>query len=183
MAGRLFVVSGPSGSGKSSIVKELLDQLDLDFSVSATTRLPRPGERHGDHYNFVSRRDFERMIEDDEFFEWAIYNERFYGTPRKPIEAALAAGRDVLLDIDPQGARQVRDKRPDAVMIFIAPPSLEELERRLRRRGDTSDEEIEDRLAIAESEMEQASEIFDHIVVNDEFAPTVEAVTRLVTAS
>ncbi len=179
MTGRLFVVSGPSGSGKSSIVKELLEQLDLDFSVSATTRLPRPGERHGDHYNFVSRRDFELMIEDDEFFEWAIYNSRFYGTPRKPIEAALAAGRDVLLDIDPQGARQVRDKRPDAVMVFIAPPSLEELERRLRRRGDTSDEEIEDRLAIAESEMEQAPEIFDHIVVNEDLASAVEAVTRL----
>ncbi len=183
MAGRLFVVSGPSGSGKSSIVKELLEQLDLDFSVSATTRLPRPGERHGDHYNFVSRRDFEAMIEDDEFFEWAIYNNRFYGTPGTPIEAALAAGRDVLLDIDPQGARQVRDKRPDAVMVFIAPPSIDELERRLRRRGDTSDEEIEDRLAIARSEMEQAPEIFDHIVVNDEFQSAVEAVTRLVTGS
>ncbi len=180
MAGRLFVVSGPSGSGKSSIVKELLEHLDLDFSVSATTRLPRPGERHGDHYNFVSRRDFERMIEDDELFEWAIYNNRFYGTPRKPIEAALAAGRDVLLDIDPQGARQVRDKRPDAVMVFIAPPSIEELERRLRRRGDTSDEEIEDRLAIAETEMEQAPEIFDQIVVNEDLASAVEAVTRLV---
>jgi guanylate kinase len=182
VAGRLFVVSGPSGSGKSSIVGILLERLDVDFSVSATTRLPRPGERHGDHYNFVSRRDFEAMIEGDEFFEWARYNNRFYGTPRQPIEAALDEGRDILLDIDPQGARQVREKRPDAVMVFIAPPSLGELERRLRRRGDTSDDEIDDRLAIAESEIEQAPGLFDHIVVNDDLETAVDEVVRLVTA-
>ena len=182
MAGRLLVVSGPSGTGKSSIVNELLEQLGIEFSVSATTRLPRPGERHGVHYNFVSRRDFESMIEDDELLEWAEYNNRFYGTPAAPVEEALADGRDILLDIEIQGVRQVRDKKPDAITYFIAPPSLEELERRLRRRGDTSDEDIEDRLEIARSQMEQAEELFDHVVVNDNLEHAIEEMLRLVTS-
>jgi len=182
VAGRLLVVSGPSGTGKSSIVNELLEQLGIEFSVSATTRLPRPGERHGVHYNFVSRRDFESMIEDDELLEWAEYNNRFYGTPAAPVEEALADGRDILLDIEIQGVRQVRDKKPDAITYFIAPPSLEELERRLRRRGDTSDEDIEDRLEIARSQMEQAEELFDHVVVNDNLEHAIEEMLRLVTS-
>lgn len=181
MAGRLLVVAGPSGSGKSSVVKELLDRLDVDFSVSVTTRLPRPGEVHGEHYDFISRRDFEQMIEDDELLEWALYNNRYYGTPAAPIEEALTADRDILLEIDIQGARQVRDKMPEAVMFFIAPPSLEELERRLRRRGDTSEEDIEDRLEIAESEVAEAPELFDHVVVNDTLEQAVEDMLGLVT--
>ena len=181
MAGRLLVVSGPSGTGKSSIVKELLEQLGIEFSVSATTRLPRPGERHGVHYNFVSRRDFESMIEDDELLEWAEYNNRFYGTPAAPVEEALADGRDILLDIEIQGVRQVREKKPDAITYFIAPPSLEELERRLRRRGDTSEEDIEDRLEIARSQMEEAEDLFDHILVNDNLEQAIEEMLRLVT--
>jgi len=181
VAGRLLVVSGPSGTGKSSIVKELLEQLGIEFSVSATTRLPRPGERHGVHYNFVSRRDFESMIEDDELLEWAEYNNRFYGTPAAPVEEALADGRDILLDIEIQGVRQVREKKPDAITYFIAPPSLEELERRLRRRGDTSEEDIEDRLEIARSQMEEAEDLFDHILVNDNLEQAIEEMLRLVT--
>ncbi|HEY7468526.1 MAG TPA: guanylate kinase [Acidimicrobiia bacterium] len=181
MAGRLLVVSGPSGSGKSSIVKELLDRLGLEFSVSATTRLPRPGERHGDHYNFVSRRDFESMIENGDLLEWAQYNNRFYGTPAAPVEAALADDSDVLLEIEIQGARQVREKKPDAEMFFIAPPSLEELAKRLRRRGDTTDEDIEDRLRIAESEIAEAPTLFDHIVVNENLDQAVAEMVELIT--
>ena len=182
MAGRLLVVSGPSGSGKSSIVRELLDRLDVEFSVSVTTRLPRPGERHGDHYNFVSRRDFEAMIENGELLEWAIYNNRFYGTPAAPIEQAVAEGRDILLEIEIQGARQVREQRPDAVMFFVAPPSMDELERRLRRRGDTSEEDIEDRLEIAEQEMQEAPILFDHVIVNDDLDRAIEDMVGLITA-
>lgn len=175
-------MSGPSGSGKSSIVRELLDRLDVEFSVSVTTRLPRPGERHGDHYNFVSRRDFEAMIENGELLEWAIYNNRFYGTPAAPIEQAVAEGRDILLEIEIQGARQVREQRPDAVMFFVAPPSMDELERRLRRRGDTSEEDIEDRLEIAEQEMQEAPILFDHVIVNDDLDRAIEDIVGLITA-
>ena len=182
MAGRLIVVSGPSGSGKSSIVRELLDRLDVEFSVSATTRLPRPGERHGDHYDFVSRRDFETMIEKGELLEWAQYNNRFYGTPAAPIEAAIADGRDILLEIEIQGARQIREHRPDALMFFVAPPSMDELENRLRRRGDTSEEDIEDRLEIARSEMEESPSLFDHVVVNENLDQAVEEMVGLITA-
>ncbi len=181
MAGRLLVVSGPSGSGKSSIVRELLDRLDIEFSVSATTRLPRPGERHGDHYDFVSLRDFESMIENGELIEWAQYNNRYYGTPAAPIEAAIDEGRDILLEIEIQGARQIREQRPDALMFFVAPPSMEELDSRLRRRGDTSDEDIEDRLEIARSEMEESSSLFDHIVVNEDLDSAVEQMVGLIT--
>jgi guanylate kinase len=181
-APRLLVVSGPSGSGKSSIVRELIERLGIEFSVSATTRLPRPGERHGVHYNFVSRRDFEKMIEDDELLEWAIYNNRYYGTPQTPIEETLDDQRDILLEIEIQGARQVRERKPEAIMYFIAPPSLEELERRLRRRGDTSDEDIEDRLEIAKSELAEAPELFDHIVVNDNLDQAISELEGLITA-
>lgn len=181
MAGRLLVVSGPSGSGKSSIVRELIDRLGIEFSVSATTRLPRPGERHGIHYNFISRREFEAMIENDELLEWAVYNNRYYGTPVAPIEETLADRRDIVLEIEIQGARQVRERKPEAIMYFIAPPSIEELERRLRRRGDTSDDDIEDRLEIAESEMAEAPELFDHIVVNDHLDQAIAELEGLIT--
>jgi guanylate kinase len=160
----------------------LLDRLDVEFSVSVTTRLPRPGERHGDHYNFVSRRDFEAMIGNGELLEWAIYNNRFYGTPAAPIEQAVAEGRDILLEIEIQGARQVREQRPDAVMFFVAPPSMDELERRLRRRGDTSEEDIEDRLEIAEQEMQEAPILFDHVIVNDDLDRAIEDIVGLITA-
>jgi len=175
-------VSGPSGSGKSSIVRKLLDRLDVDFSVSVTTRLPRPGERHGDHYTFVSRRDFDAMVENGELLEWAIYNNRYYGTPAAQIEQAVAGGRDILLEIEIQGARQIREQRPDAVMFFVAPPSMDELERRLRRRGDTSEEDIEDRLEIAELEMQEAPTLFDYVVVNEDLEQAIEDIVGLITA-
>jgi guanylate kinase len=183
VSGRLLVVSGPSGSGKSSIVNELLERLDLQFSVSVTTRLPRPGERHGVHYTFISRKDFEAMIDAGELLEWAQYNNRFYGTPSAPVAEANAAGLDVLLEIEIQGARQVREKRPDAVMFFVSPPSIEELERRLVRRGDTSAADIEDRLEVAEIEIAEAPGLFDHIVVNDHLARAVAEIEALITGS
>jgi len=121
------------------------------------------------------------MIEDDELLEWAIYNNRYYGTPQALIEETLADQRDILLEIEIQGARQVRERKPEAIMYFIAPPSLEELERRLRRRGDTSDEDIEDRLEIAKSETAEAPDLFDHIVVNDNLDQAISELERLIT--
>jgi guanylate kinase len=181
-AGRLFVVSGPSGSGKSSLITELLANTDIDFSVSATTRPPRPGELDGTHYRFVSRARFDEMIENGELLEWAEYNHHMYGTPVSPITEANARGRDVLLDIEIQGARQVKESRPAAIMIFIAAPSIEELERRLTNRGDTSSEDIDDRLAIASQQLAEAGELFDHIVVNDDFDTAVKELLTLITA-
>jgi guanylate kinase len=122
------------------------------------------------------------MIENGELLEWAIYNNRYYGTPLAPIEETLADQRDILLEIEIQGARQVRDRMPEAVMFFIAPPDLEELERRLRRRGDTSEEDIEDRLEIARAEMAEAPELFDHIIVNDNLEQAIAELEALITA-
>ncbi len=121
------------------------------------------------------------MIENDELLEWAIYNNRYYGTPQALIEETLVDQRDILLEIEIQGARQVRERKPEAIMYFIAPPSLEELERRLRRRGDTSDEDIEDRLEIAKSEMAEAPDLFDHIVVNDNLDQAISELEGLIT--
>ena len=129
----------------------------------------------------MSEREFDVMAKDGDFLEWARYNNRFYGTPVQPVDAAIRDGKDVLLEIETQGARQVREHRPDAEMFFITPPSLEELERRLRRRGDTSTEDIEERLGIAGDEMAEASELFDHIVINDDLGKAVEEILELIT--
>lgn len=177
----MFVVSGPSGSGKSTLIAELLDRVDIDYSVSATTRLPRAGEINGKHYLFVSLLTFKEMIDSDALLESAEYNNHFYGTPSAPILAANQAGRSVLLEIELQGAKQVRERREDAVMIFISPPSMEVLEHRLRSRGDTDDEDIADRLEIAATEMAAASSIFDHLVVNDVRDRAVEELVGLIT--
>lgn len=183
MAGRLIVVSGPSGSGKSSIVRRLLDELDLEFSVSATTREPRPGEADGVHYHFVSESDFEALIEEDLLLEWAVYNGNYYGTLAEPVRVANQEGRDVLLEIEIQGARQVRAHRPDALMFFVAAPSLEALKERLSGRGDTSVSDIDERLGIAESEMAEAPELFDHIVLNDVLEGATEQIANLISRS
>ncbi len=181
MNGRLVVISGPSGSGKSTITRRLIEQVNIQFSVSATTRDPRPDETHASHYLFVSDDDFQDMIDSGKFLEWAVYNGNCYGTPAAPIESANAEGRDVLLDIEIQGARQVKTHRPDALLIFIAPPSLEEMERRLRLRGDTSDEDIAERLTIARTQLEEAPALFDHIVMNKDLDVAVSEVVKLVT--
>lgn len=183
MTGKLFVLSGPSGSGKSTIIARILENIDIDFSVSATTRPPRPGEIDGVHYWFVDREGFEEMIDTGSLLEWAEYNSNLYGTPAGPILDANSRGRDVLLDIEIQGARQVKENRPTAIMIFVAPPSIDELERRLRYRGDTSENDIAARLAIAADQIAVAAELFDFVVINDDLDAAVAHVTSLITGA
>ena len=172
--GRTFVVSGPSGVGKSTVLKALLEsRKNLYFSVSATTRDPRPGELDGIHYHFMDVESFRKWIAMDQFLEYAEYVGNFYGTPKKFVDDAMEAGKDVILDIEIQGAIQVCSKRPDTVRIFIAPPSWAELERRLTERGTDSPEKIQKRLLRAKVEL-QAAENYDYLVVND----TVEQAVR-----
>jgi guanylate kinase len=166
--GNIYIISGPSGTGKSTVLKEVFAQREnYYFSISATTRSPRPGERDGVEYFFIAKERFQEMIENDEFLEYAQYVENSYGTPRKPIEDKVQSGYDVIMDIEVQGAKQVKEKLPEAISIFIAPPSLEELERRLRGRSTETEETILERLETAKREIEQSTN-YDHIVVNDE---------------
>ena len=165
--GRLYVFTGPSGAGKGTVLHRLLDEVPgLSLSVSATTRVPRPGEQDGVHYYFISKQAFEQKIAENAFLEYAEYVDNYYGTPERPVEEQLAAGRDVILEIEVQGAMQVHRKRPDAVMVFLAPPSLEELDARLHGRGTESEEKIRQRLETARRELEYQRN-FAHIVVND----------------
>lgn len=154
--------------------------MDFEFSVSATTRKPRPGEVDGVDYMFVSKDEFEDLIGEGRLIEWAVYNHNYYGTPADPIDDALRRGVNVLLDIEIQGARQIRQARPDALMIFIEPPSLEELERRLRARGDTSEEDIADRVGVASSQMAEAETLFDHSIVNEDLQRATREVADLI---
>lgn len=183
LTGRIIVMSGPSGSGKTSIIRRLLDRIDIFFSVSATTRSPRRGETQGIDYDFVTTEEFEEMIASDALLEWAIYSGNHYGTPSGPVEMEIASGKDVLLDIEIDGARQVRAQRPDALMIFVSPPSAEVLSQRLRSRGDTSSQDIARRLKIAESQLEEAPGLFDHIVVNDVLDRATSEVANLIVGS
>jgi guanylate kinase len=167
--GRLIVVSGPSGAGKSSLIREALEVVpELAYSVSATTRPVRPGEVDGEHYVFLSREDFERWIEEGRFLEWAPYSGNLYGTLEQKVEELLDAGCSVILEIELQGARQVRQKRPDAVMVFVRAPSLEETRRRLSGRATETAEAMEARLATAVGEVAARDE-FDYEVVNGEW--------------
>ena len=164
--GKLFVISGASGVGKSTVLKKVMaGRNDLSFSVSATTRQARPGEVDGEHYYFVSQEKFQQMIAENAFLEYDKHAANYYGTPAFQVEEKLQKG-SVILDIEPAGAKIVKEKRPDAVLIFIMPPSQEELERRLRGRGDTSEDQIGMRLERAVWEMNQRS-WYDHTVVND----------------
>ena len=169
MRGRLIVVSGPSGAGKSSLIREALAAVpELAYSVSATTRPARPGEVDGEHYVFLSREEFERWIEEGRFLEWAPYSGNLYGTLEEKAQEMLDAGRSVILEIELQGARQVRQKRPDAVMVFVRAPSLEETRRRLSGRATETAEAMETRLATAVGEVAARDE-FDYEVVNGEW--------------
>ena len=177
--GKLFVVSGCSGVGKSTVLaKVIAAREDLRFSVSATTREIREGEQEGVSYYYVSKETFQDMIQKGEFLEYDDHMDNYYGTPLGQLEEKLQKG-DVILDIEPNGAFRVRAARPDAVLIFIAPPSLEELERRLRGRGDTSEEQIVLRLGRCRWELEQSKK-YDHIVINDQVDTCVDAILNII---
>ena len=180
--GRLFVISGASGVGKSTVLSEVMAaRTDLRFSVSATTRAPRPGEQDGVNYYFVTKAKFQEMIQQDAFVEYDAHMDNFYGTPKAQLEEKLKDG-SVILDIEPNGAFAVRKTRPDAVLIFIAPPSLEELEKRLRSRGDTSQDQIRLRLDRAGWEMEQSKQ-YDYIVVNDQVQTCAQKILHIIAKS
>lgn len=181
--GQIIVISGPSGSGKTSIVEKLLKRNpELCRSISATTRKPRRGERDGLDYHFLSKEEFERGIERGEFAEWAIYNDNYYGTPRRQLEEALRERKSILLVIEVQGAAQIRRLYPDALLIFVLPPSLRALRERLKRRG-ADPEEIERRVEIAMREI-SSIDIYDYAVVNEEgrLEEAVEAIETIISA-
>lgn len=165
--GSLFIITGPSGTGKGTLLRQVMQTLDrLYFSVSATTRAPRPGEKDGVHYHFLSRERFEELVARDRFLEYARYAENYYGTPLDPVLEQMEQGRDVILEIELQGALQVMARMPEAVTVFIAPPSFAELESRLRGRGTETEEVIRTRLELARKEC-AAVDAFRYVVVND----------------
>jgi len=177
--GKLFVISGASGVGKSTVLSQVMQRNpSLRFSVSATTRPPRPGEVEGQSYYFVDHDRFQQMIRENAFVEYDEHMGNFYGTPKFQLEEKLEKG-SVLLDIEPVGALNVKAQCPDAVLIFIAPPSAEELERRLRGRGDTSEEQIRIRQERVRWEMEQSKK-YDHIVINDQVEACVEKILAII---
>ncbi len=177
--GKLFVISGASGVGKSTVLAQVMEiRKDLLFSVSATTRQPRPGEKEAVSYYFVSKEAFRDMIDREAFVEYDAHMDNYYGTPKAQLEEKLTRG-NVILDIEPNGAFQVRKARPDAVLIFVAPPSLEELEARLRSRGDTSEEQIALRLARVQWEMEQG-EKYDYYVINDRVEACADKILKII---
>lgn len=173
------MIAGPGGVGKSTIVSELRKRIPVHFSVSATTRPARPGEIDGFHYRFVDDETFRRLIRSGELLEWAEFNDNLYGTPKDAVEAALEEGRDVLLEIEVQGARQVREAMPEAIMIFVAPPSMATLRARLEARADTSEADIAAKLRIAEAELAAAPELFDHVVTNDDVGRAVDEIVEI----
>ncbi len=178
----LVVISGPSGAGKTTIIKAVLSRRkDLIFSVSCTTRPRRPGEVHGKDYFFITEQEFRKMIERDEFIEWAEVHGHLYGTPRKFIDKAFKEGKSVLLDIDVQGAMKVMETFSDGVFIFVAPPSMEDLEKRLRKRGTESDEDIKRRLEDAKWEL-GFMERFEYLIINDDLDDAIDKLNSIITA-
>ena len=182
MNGKLIVISGASGCGKSTVLKEVMSRLpNLHFSVSATTRAQRSGEVDGVNYYFVDHEKFRSMIDRQELLEYAEYVGNYYGTPEAPLNQALADGNDIILDIEVQGALNVRKRRPDAILIYMMAPSFEELKRRLYGRGDTAPEVVEERLNRAKWEFSQAPQ-YDYLVINDRIENAVNEIISIITA-
>lgn len=180
--GKTFIICGPSGVGKGTVVARLLaEDPSLYFSVSATTRSPRPGEEDGKHYHFLSREQFQQWIDEDAFLEHAEFVSNRYGTPKLYVDQAMEQGRDVILDIEIQGAEQVHTKRPEAVRIYIAPPSWEELERRLTGRGTEDADKVRSRLARGREEFAAARD-FDYFVINDTVDQAVAEIRAILCA-
>src|SRR6476469_7203095 len=183
MRGTLYIVAAPSGAGKSSLVNACLARdPGIALSISFTSRAPRPGERHAEHYHFVSVDEFQRMVAAGDFFEHALVHGDWKGTARRSVEPQLAAGKDVLLEIDWQGARQVRAKVPDAISVFILPPSRAALDERMRKRGQDSEDVMRQRLEAARDEMSHYGE-FDFLIVNEDFDTAVREMCAIFTAS
>lgn len=181
--GGVFIISGPSGSGKDTVLAELFrNRPDLLFSISSVTRPMRSGEREGEKYNFISREKFEYMIDNDMLLEHNVFVGNYYGTPREPVERAVAEGKDIIIEVDVNGAAQIRKKLPEAVSIFIMPPSFEELKRRLRGRGTESEELIEKRLNSALGEIKRATE-YDYIIVNDNITAAADDILSVILSS
>ena len=181
--GRLIVISGPSGTGKGSIIKKVMEQWPAaEFSISMTTRGMREGEEDGVHYYFTTHEEFEETIRQGGFLEWADVFGNYYGTPKAPVDRRLAEGADIILDIDIQGGMNVRKAMPDAVLIFILPPTMKELRRRLENRGTDAQDVIEKRLAKALTEIGTARE-YDYVVVNDDLDVAASDVLSIIKAS
>lgn len=180
--GSLFVVSAPSGAGKTTLIRQALPELGpVQFSVSATTRGRRPGEQEGVDYFFVTREAFDTMVQREEFLEWARVHDNFYGTPALPVRGALEAGADVMLDIDVQGAAQVRGRMPESVQILVVPPSFEILRRRLEGRGQDDPETVAVRLRNAKAELARFGE-YDYVIINDDLREAVENLKGIIRA-
>ena len=182
--GTLFVFSGPSGTGKGTILSNYFEKYNdknLKYSVSATTRAPRQGEINGVNYYFKTQKEFQDMIDNDEFLEWAKFCDNCYGTPRKQVDDLLSQGIDIILEIETVGAFNIKKKCPDAVMIFVLPPSLSELKHRLQTRATESEEVLAERFAVAKSEIELAHK-YDYIILNDTLSQAVEDFRSILTS-
>lgn len=179
--GSLFIVSGPSGCGKGTILAEVLKDERFYYSISATTRAPRPGEVDGVNYHFLTKEKFEELIANDGMLEYASYCDNYYGTPCKPVEDMLNEGKHVILEIEVQGAVNVMKKRPDAVSVFILPPSMKELRRRLNKRGTETEDVIEKRLSQAEREIKMAAQ-YDYVMINGELELAVNDLLSIIRA-
>ena len=180
--GNLIILSGPSGVGKGTVLSALMKEYDdIHYSVSATTRKPRVGEEEGNDYYFMSEEKFESLVEKNEFLEWAQVHNNYYGTPKKYVEKNLEQGEDVILEIDIQGAQQIKEKYPHGVFIFLLPPSLEELKSRIHRRGTETEKAIQTRMKNAEKEMDKVED-YDYAVVNDQIEDAINKLKSIIIA-
>lgn len=180
--GSLIIISGPSGSGKDTVLKKLFQKMpELEFSISSVSRAMREGEVEGEKYNFISRKQFEQMINDNALLEYNVYCDNYYGTPKAPVEKCIASGGEIILEVDVNGAANVRKNCPDNFSVFIAPPSFEVLRSRLVNRGTETADVIESRLARAKDEMVRAKE-YDYVVVNDDLDTAVDELVGIILA-